>query len=520
VRGDGERGLAMIAVLATILIVTTIGVSVVGLMSTDMLHASVQNAVARSFYLAQSGLEEAKIQVGAAAEPQSYATPSRGVAAPYGGGRFTYWVDAGPATGCGPGLKTLEALGEVPFLRASISSRVRACGVPGTPVATALFGVSRVELQGSSRMYLAPAAVGAPGGGGSLGSFTEVHFADPEVRLNALSETEVDTLTLRDVGAVGDYALFGFPARPIYDPNPETDPAPWVLAAFGELIKAQPVGSALSNRCGTAHACVTAQGLLGDITTVPALRGAVNGRTSDAAGMSHVYVNRIREAVMPLLSLDPDAYLNQAADNQGNAAIDKLSGLPNKKDSVYTPLEFYQIVAYLADHPGQALHGGLYIAGTLELPQSLDLGGTAGDVTLAVGGDLILDKNARLTNRHDLTSVAGRETPGIVVLGLPAADQAPLVICGGARASGTGRLVLCGGPRQRLTVDGLVYTADGMVVGPGAVVDQIGAMYHNNRGTANPSFASRDATVALRFDPLALSAFGRGLAILSWQQLK
>ena len=48
----------------------------------------------------------------------------------------------------------------------------------------------------------------------------------------------------------------------------------------------------------------------------------------------------------------------------------------------------------------------------------------------------------------------------------------------------------------------------------------MGAMYHNNRGTANPSFASQDATVVLRFDPLALSGFGRGLAILSWQQLK
>ena len=80
--------------------------------------------------------------------------------------------------------------------------------------------------------------------------------------------------------------------------------------------------------------------------------------------------------------------------------------------------------------------------------------------------------------------------------------------------------MLCGGLRQRLTVDGLVYTADGMVVGSGAVVDQIGAMHHNNRWTANPNFASQDATAVLRFDPLALSAFGRGLAILSWQQLK
>jgi len=50
-------------------------------------------------------------------------------------------------------------------------------------------------------------------------------------------------------------------------------------------------------------------------------------------------------------------------------------------------------------------------------------------------------------------------------------------------------------------------------------VDQVGAMYHDNRGTANPSFSAQDATLVLRFDPLALSAFGTGLAILSWQQL-
>jgi len=44
--------------------------------------------------------------------------------------------------------------------------------------------------------------------------------------------------------------------------------------------------------------------------------------------------------------------------------------------------------------------------------------------------------------------------------------------------------------------------------------------YHNNQGTANPSFINRDATLVLRFDPLALSVFGKGLATLSWQQLR
>ncbi len=63
-------------------------------------------------------------------------------------------------------------------------------------------------------------------------------------------------------------------------------------------------------------------------------------------------------------------------------------------------------------------------------------------------------------------------------------------------------------------------TVDGMSIGPGAAVDQIGAMYHSNRATRNPSFTNENATVVLRFDPLSLTAFGRGFTIVSWQQLK
>src|SRR5215472_6916628 len=88
-----ERGLAMLTLLVTVLIVTIVSLSLVGLMNTDMTHASIQHAVARSFYLAQAGLEEAKVQVFASADPSTYATPAEGVTQAYGGGQFTYWVD-------------------------------------------------------------------------------------------------------------------------------------------------------------------------------------------------------------------------------------------------------------------------------------------------------------------------------------------------------------------------------------------------------------------------------------------
>jgi hypothetical protein len=44
-------------------------------------------------------------------------------------------------------------------------------------------------------------------------------------------------------------------------------------------------------------------------------------------------------------------------------------------------------------------------------------------------------------------------------------------------------------------------------------------MYHGHRGTSNTSFTNH-AILVLRFDPIALSTFGNGIAILSWQQLR
>ena len=519
--GGGERGLAMIVVLATITIVTTICIALVGVMNTDMLHASIQTAVARSFYIAEAGLEAAKGQVAGAADPRTYATRARGVTASYAGGAYTYWVDAGPATGCGPGLKTLEAVGEVPFLHGVIPSRVRACGLPGSPMAIALFGVSRVEVRGPhTRMYLPPYGMGSPGNGSSLGSFSEIHFADPGPRLNALSEEDTEGVAVRDAGLVQDYALFGFATRPVYNPDPAVDPSPWVLSAFGEIVKARPTSGGILNPCGSPYACVTVQGGAEDISDIAALRGTVESIARNANTMRHVYMRGTRTAVLPLLGLDPAGYKALAAGNTANATINHQAGLPATIASVYTPLEFYAIVGYLGAHTAERLRGAIYVTGTVQLVQDLDLGGTAGDVTLAVAGDLILAEDVQLTNRHDMTTSAGRQTPGILVFGFAVPTARSTAVCRGRAVNGSGRLVMCGGSQQVLTADGLIYTADGMVIDPGASVDQIGAMYHGNRGTPNPSFLSENATVVLRFDPLALTVFGTGLSILSWQQLK
>ncbi len=500
--------MAMIAVLAAVLIVTIVSIALIGLMNSDLTHASIQHAVARSFYIAQAGLEEAKIQVSAAADPAAYTTPATGVTVPYGGGRFTYWVDAGPAGGCGPELKTLETVGEVGFLGRTLRTRVQACGVPGTPFLAALFGVSRVQFQGAaSRVYLAPYRAGTPGGGGSLGSFTEITFADQDIRLNALSEDTVETVTLRD-GKFFDFELYGFPERPSYNSNPANDAAPWVLSAFGDLIKARSSIGPFPTPCGTPSACLTVGNGMSDIQRVADLRGAHYAR--------HVYVNGIREETLPPLALTSQTFLAQAAKNTANAELNQVVGLRAKADSIYDRTQFYRLMFYLAAHPDQTLRGPVYVQGTIELLRSWNLGGNSGNVALAVEGDLIIDRGVTLVNRHDLSTAAGRRLPGIVVFGAPGPLRLPTQVCGGQHVSGSGRLVAC--EESGLVVDGLIYTQDGMAITPRAQVDQIGAMYHDSRGTSNPSFALQDATLILRFDPQALSVFGQGMTVLSWQQ--
>jgi len=512
--------MALVTVLATLIIVTAIAMSLVGLLHTDITHASIQHAVASSFAVAQAGLAEAQAAVFAASDPFTYTNPSgtAGEQRPYGqNGQFIYWVDTGPAAGspCGPGLKTLEALGEVTYLRRQIPARVRACGLPGTPYLAALFGVSIVEAQGAtSRTYIVPFQASTPGSprGGALGSFTEINFGDAGVHLNAVSETGVETLALRD-GVFPDYALFGFSSRPAYEANPAVEPVPWITAVFGDIIKAQPTTGPLANRCGTAFACVTAQNSSTDVPSIQALRAAEH--------MRHAYMNGMVQQVLPPLVFDPDSMRSMAAANGANQTLNQDAGLGGKTDSVYAPAEFTLLVAHLASHcPPRCLRGTVYVDGTYRFMQTVTLGGESGDVTLAVRGDLIIDGNISVTNRHDLSTVAGRRLPGVMVFGLATPTPGSTNACGGNQVNGSGRFILCGGSSQRLTVDGLLYSVDGMVIGPQAMVDQIGAMHHSNRGTANRSFTNQNGTLVIRFDPMALSAVGRGLTVVSWQQLR
>jgi len=400
-------------------------------------------------------------------------------------------------------------VGEVASLGRTFPRRVRACAVPGAPFLSALFGVSRVQFQGgNSRTYLAPYQIDTPGGGGSVGSFTEINFSDNDVRVNALSEDGSETLTLRD-GTVFDYALFGFSGRPNYSSSPIADPTPWILSVFGDLVKAHPATGLLPTPCGSPYACVTVGSSITDLERVADLR--------ESMYLRHVYVKSLRKETVPPLELNPEVFRARAEQNTANAAVNAAVGLRDKPDSAYTNRQFALLTLRLSRDPTLFLQGTVFVDGSLLLLRRVNLGGPAGNVTLAVRGDLIIGPRAVITIRHDLSTVAGRQSPGVVVFGTGDPSVRVRTVCG-AELGGFGRLVMC--RDGTLVVDGLIYTQDGMAMAPKAFVDQVGAMYHGNRGTPHPSFVNDNATLVLRFDPLALSAFGKGLAILSWRQLQ
>jgi hypothetical protein len=117
---------------------------------------------------------------------------------------------------------------------------------------------------------------------------------------------------------------------------------------LGDIIKARPATGLIPNRCGTPNACVTVAEDMTDVQGISELR--------EAHYVRHVYADRIREEVLPQVSLDPEMFSDPesfrglAARNTANAWINKALGFP-KDGSAYELMEFYRIVAYLGAPP-------------------------------------------------------------------------------------------------------------------------------------------------------------------------
>lgn len=493
----GEDGVTILPVLVVVVIISAIGFGLVGVMNTDITHATIQGAVSRSFFITQAGVQEAVVRLKANPLYRTVAYPGSVSPIAFGSGEFWMWVedyaeDTVQITIRGRGVSAGRAA----------SSGVRVIALVGPPITFGLFGVSTVGAQGATaRTYLAPWLPTGPGEprGPNAGSFLDVNFQDTGIRLNAVSETSPTTLILRD-GTFNDWELYGFASRPAYDPNAAE---PWILAAFGDIVKAQPDTGAVLHPCDPPswYACLTKQSSPIDIQTIYQLRGVED--------MKHAYMSRVRKRILPRAFLPSAPLLAEATANTVNAAVNAAAGIPHA-NAVYSAAEFAALLTYLQTNPGP-VSGTVYVQGDLTIANNFTL--QAG--TLAVEGNLTLATNRTLNILHDILN------PDPDVAAAARQKVAVAVFPGGAS---TGRFIMQA-DGSRLEADGLVYTSDGMEVNPNAFVDLVGAMYHGSADGSIPSFRNKNATVVIRFSPLATTPLRAnsgaiGVKILSWQQMR
>lgn len=517
-----EDGMAVVPVLIVVVIISAIGFGMIGVMNTDITHATIQGVVSRSFFVAQAGAQNALVCLKGPNPPVCRTSPYPATVdpIPFDSGQFWVWVE--DYGGTDSGFWQVTSRGRATTAGRTVTAEVR---VIVGPLNIGLFGESTVAAQGAnSRTYLAPWRTVAPGvpRAPNMGSFLDINFQDTGTRLNAVSETSADTVTLRGV-TFNDWELYGFTTRPVYDPN---DTEPWILAVFGDIIKAQPDTNPWLHSCSppSMYACLTVQNSSTDIQTINYLRGVEN--------MRHVYMNNARARVLPQASLDPVQFFNEATANTANAPVNVGAGVPNPTNcgagscAAYTAAEFACVLAYLNSNPGQSIAGMNYVRGDVQIGGTARIACGGGrptnralasdlvirDGTLVVEGDLTMSNNTTLTIQHDILNPvpavadAARQTVALALF---------------PNGSSRGRFIMQGGALQRFVADGLVYTSDGMEVGQQALVDVIGAMYHRTANNTLPSFDNINGTTVLRFDPLAtrrLRSFG--IEILSWQQLR
>src|SRR3989304_7351536 len=89
----GEEGLAVLPVLVVVAIISAIGFGLVGVMNTDITHATIQGAISRSYFVTQAGLQDAIVQLKANPLYRPAASPAGVAPQTFGGGQFWLWVE-------------------------------------------------------------------------------------------------------------------------------------------------------------------------------------------------------------------------------------------------------------------------------------------------------------------------------------------------------------------------------------------------------------------------------------------
>lgn len=178
--------------------------------------------------------------------------------------------------------------------------------------------------------------------------------------------------------------------------------------------------------------------------------------------------------------VDGALYRAWAAANAMNADLNetpagylKSRELTGKRDSLYTAIQFAQLLSYLSTGRHlPRLHGVVYATGGVALPAGRAL--WIIDGTLITEGTVQISRGASLEIVH---SAATRTLPGLI-----AVNRGALAIS----------------PQARLRVHGLVFTDQVIDLSEGARMDITGSVLSNDAKTSLLNFA---ASVVIRYDP-------------------
>lgn len=445
-RQDGQ---ALLTVLVAMLILQLMAWAFLSAMGIEQRLAGGSARSLAAFYLADAGMQktlEALEEGSSDASGGSWPVPHREA---LGDGAFTLeTIDRLPG-----GLISIDVTGEVAGARRRLRALAR---VGPEALGYGLYGQDIIGLYGQARTYLLPSRSGV-GGCRCSGGLA----AGGEIRLGA--RTTLNTFRGRAVsgrdGTVIDYNLLG--------PGAFTDPS----AGLVDLVLAG--GARLVVAGGTREQS-------------EALR-----QQADGLGIRSL---RTRPA-LPMLSIDMGYYRALAEVNIENAAINAAAGsstlgraLRAKVHSRYTAEEFWEILVYLRDRPGQALRGVIFVEGDVYLADRIRL--SILDGALVMQGNLEVGDGASLEVRH---SLAARTLPGVIAW--------------------TGGTILIDRAAAAM-IDGLLLAERDIEV-RGGLLDVAGAV-------AAMNVFSTDGTVVVRYDARVpategLRRTGKGVVVLlSW----
>ena len=444
-RRRGEPGMALLVVLVILLAVGSSSASFIWFMNQQQSRAGARYRAAAAMAVAEAGVHRALsvlegamldgLAPGRTWRPEAYT--ERMTVGPLEG-RFTLTLS--DAEG---GAILVTSVGQVGDLSRRLRARIF---LPSPTLLAALYGASFIHVE------KAPAAIVVLPYGGS-GGRPWIHMAAGRGVWFISSDVTANDPTVTVEAGPGPVDGPGGSNSPRLDPP---GPLRVMLARNADLL----VGP-------DRHRADVEQ-----------LRGA---------GIHIDSVVTREDALPPFPEVDTAFYQALAAANTRNAALNQAAGnyladadLARKRDSLYSPGEFQQIVTYLkTGESPPVMWGVIYVTGGVAIRDGQLV--RIVDGALVTEGTVMLAQGAGLEVTH---SASTRALPGVLV-----ARDGALVVTHDAR----------------LRVHGLVYANRVIDLGEGAHVDVVGAVASADRGLSVRTVA---ATLVIRYDPAVLGTPG------------